>query len=335
MLRTELAGETATEETSACNEAVTEETNVNVTQEADTVMPAATITIPKPKTCDASFQICLNKKPKMFTRRHQIKPKIRHYQAQVKPLTRTIGTQYEEQDVEETYEADNIEHTDHEECMEEEDQNQADGDYIPDDESCSDSDIDDELDTSETNELLSAGEPYKERQFLVSESSLFELLSKCKICGQDTCVTLKRIVGTMILVDVQCSQGHDYTWRSQSMHNAMPWGNLLLSAAILFSGGSAAKILTMFGHMNIPVFSTRTFSNLQYAYLVPAVLRTWDLHQADRITDLQGRSLSLGGDGRCDSPGHTAKFGSYTLMNLEDSKVVHIELIQVKYCIFS
>ena len=73
MLRTALAGETATEETSACNEAVTEETNVNVTQEADTVMPAATITIPKPKMRDASFQIRLNKKPKMFTRRHQIK----------------------------------------------------------------------------------------------------------------------------------------------------------------------------------------------------------------------------------------------------------------------
>ena len=58
----------------------------------------------------------------------------------------------------------------------------------------------------------------------MSESSRFELLSKCKICGQDTCVTLKRIVGTMILVDVQCSQGHDYTWRCQSMHNAMPLG---------------------------------------------------------------------------------------------------------------
>ena len=158
MLKAALAGEIAMEETSACNEA-----NVNVTQETDTVMPAATIRIPKPKTRDASFQIRLNKKPKMFTRRHQIKPQIRHYQAQVKPLTRIIGTQYEEQDVEETYEADNIEHTDLEECTEEEDQNQADGDYMPDDESCSDSDIDDELDPSETNELLSAGEPYKRK----------------------------------------------------------------------------------------------------------------------------------------------------------------------------
>ena len=140
----------------------------------------------------------------------------------------------------------------------------------------------------ETNEILTAGEPDKERQFLVSESSLLQLLNKCKVCGQDACVTTKHFVGTMVIVDVQCSQGHDYTWRSQSMHNSMPWENLLLSAAILFSGGSPAKILTMFGHVKVPVFSTRTYSNIQYAYLVPTVLRTWDVHQADRITDLQG-----------------------------------------------
>lgn len=277
-------------------------TDIPTTKTVMQVVPSA---LPRPKTRDASFQIRINIKPKMFTRRYQIQPKTRHYQAQVKPLTRTIGTQYEEQDVEEMPVADIAEDTDDELDMVD-DNKKTDGDYIPDDESCSDSDIDDELDTCETSEILSASEPDKERQFLVSESSLLELLNKCKVCGQDTCATIKRFVGTMILVDVQCCQGHDYTWRSQSMHNAMSWGNLLLSAAILFSGGSPAKILTMFGHINVPVFSTRTYSNMQYAYLVPAVLRTWDVHQVDCITDLQGRSLRLGGDGRCDSPGQSS-----------------------------
>ena len=306
---------------------MTEHDNV-VDMDIPASKPVETTVPLKPKTRDASFQIRINKKPKTFTRRYQIQPKTRSYHAQVKPLTRTIGTQYEEQEVEDNPVADNAEDTDDELCTEEDNKN-ADGDYVPDDDSGSDSDIDDEIDSVETNEILTAGEPDKERQFLVSESSLLQLLNKCKVCGQDACVTIKRFVGIMIIVDVQCSQGHDYTWRSQSMHNSMPWGNLLLSAAILFSGGSPAKILTMFGHVKVPVFSTRTYSNIQYAYLVPTVLRTWDVHQADRITDLQGRSLCLGGDGRCDSPGHTAKFGSYTLMNLEDNKVVHIELVQV------
>ena len=73
----------------------------------------------------------------------------------------------------------------------------------------------------------------------------------------------------------------------------------------------------------MPVFTPQTFSNLQYAYLVPSVLRTWDLHQADLINDLQGETVSLGGDARC----HPAKFRSYMLINLEDNKILHVELV--------
>lgn len=188
---------------------------------------------------------------------------------------------------------------------------QTDDDWVPDEEVLSNKDCGDGGD--DVNELLTAGEPNKKRQFLIAESCLLELLNKCKECGQCACVTLKCFVGTMIIVEVQCAQGHDYAWRSEACSNSMPWGNLLLSAAILYSGSSPAKVLTMFGHLNVPVFSTRNFSDLQYSYLVPTVLRTCDLCHADHITELQGQSLCLGGDGRCDLPGHTAKFGSYTL----------------------
>ena len=41
------------------------------------------------------------------------------------------------------------------------------------------------------------------------------------------------------------------------------------------------------------------------------------------------KSLVLGGDGRADSPGHCAKYGTYTLMDLKSNKIVHIELVQV------
>ncbi|XP_051977582.1 uncharacterized protein LOC127639555 [Xyrauchen texanus] len=41
-----------------------------------------------------------------------------------------------------------------------------------------------------------------------------------------------------------------------------------------------------------------------------------------------GKAVVLGGDMRADSPGHCAKYGSYTMMNLEDNKMVDIQLIQ-------
>ena len=42
-----------------------------------------------------------------------------------------------------------------------------------------------------------------------------------------------------------------------------------------------------------------------------------------------GAEVVLGGDARCDSPGYSAKFGSYSLMDLNTNKIVDVRLIQV------
>ena len=39
--------------------------------------------------------------------------------------------------------------------------------------------------------------------------------------------------------------------------------------------------------------------------------------------------LSLGGDGRSDSHGHSAKYGAYSLMDLEHNVILNVELVQV------
>ena len=41
------------------------------------------------------------------------------------------------------------------------------------------------------------------------------------------------------------------------------------------------------------------------------------------------RGLVLVGNGRADSPGHSAKFGSYTLMELKKRVGIDVQLIQV------
>lgn len=43
----------------------------------------------------------------------------------------------------------------------------------------------------------------------------------------------------------------------------------------------------------------------------------------------EGGDLVLAGDGRCDSPGFSAKFGSYSLMDLKHNVILHFELVQV------
>ena len=41
------------------------------------------------------------------------------------------------------------------------------------------------------------------------------------------------------------------------------------------------------------------------------------------------RGLVVSGDGRADSPGHSAKYGTYTIIELSCNKVVDFKLVQV------
>ena len=45
------------------------------------------------------------------------------------------------------------------------------------------------------------------------------------------------------------------------------------------------------------------------------------------------QGLVLGGDGRSDSPGHSAKYGSYSILELNINKIVDRKLVQVYHII--
>ena len=59
------------------------------------------------------------------------------------------------------------------------------------------------------------------------------------------------------------------------------------------------------------------------------VFSVWEESQQKLFQASEGKTLVLGGDARKDSPGHSAKYGSYTLMDLGSNKIVDTQLIQV------
>ncbi|XP_039652637.1 uncharacterized protein LOC120556890 [Perca fluviatilis] len=64
-------------------------------------------------------------------------------------------------------------------------------------------------------------------------------------------------------------------------------------------------------------------------YLEPAIVWKWKRAQQVELQRLSQQSkVIIGGDMRADSPGHCAKFGRYTVMNLETSTVIDIQLVQ-------
>ena len=164
------------------------------------------------------------------------------------------------------------------------------------------------------------------------ESALIELLNVCRVCGAKANVRKNFIRGTFIELESLCtiSEDHRQVWRNQPVHNSLPIGNLLLAGSILFSGSSPVKVVNMLKFLRVATFCSRTFFRLQKAYLLPAINSVWFDAQTEVLAKVSG-PLKLGGDARCCSPGHTAKYGSYTLMDLQTSKVVDMQLIQVCY----
>ena len=127
-----------------------------------------------------------------------------------------------------------------------------------------------------------------------------------------------------------CVKGHVRVWVNQPYLGKMPAGNLETASAILFAGCSPTKVLNFLKHANIASMSIRTYFNLQRSYAVPAINHLWNKTQTKHFEMLRnsGEEVDIGGDARCDSPGHSAKYATYSIMDLNSKKVLHSELIQ-------
>jgi len=136
-------------------------------------------------------------------------------------------------------------------------------------------------------------------------------------------------VGSLISILQECAKcGHRRKWTSQPYISHTPAGNLFLSAAMLFSGVGPTKFLRTMQHFGCLTFSKKTYFKHQKKTLMPAVKTVWTRRQTQLLEDHKDEPLGLGGDGRCDTPGHSAKYGTYTFLNVATNKILHLELVQ-------
>ena len=148
-------------------------------------------------------------------------------------------------------------------------------------------------------------------------------------------VTLKKQMGTAAVFRRHCrlcSQHRE--WSSQRQSNRISIGNLLLAPSLFVAGGSPIKVVSMLNFMSVAVFSIWTYFAYQRSYTVRAVCRVWDRHPLGFCCSFYSRKwpdATLWWCG-CDSPGHNAKYGTYSLMDMARIIIHDVVLVQVHNC---
>ena len=137
------------------------------------------------------------------------------------------------------------------------------------------------------------------------------------------------IRASAVVVNLFCFNGHSSVWRSQPMKNRSYIGNISLAASVLFSSNTYTKVSKFFNIANIPWISKTYYHNQQSTYMLGVANEAWTREHLSILDELSHKNCLISGDGRCDSPGHNAKYLTYSLFEQDLKKVVAMSLTQV------
>ena len=182
----------------------------------------------------------------------------------------------------------------------------------------------------QTTTLSETESPVAETKFIVFESCLAELLKHCPCCGAVVTESSSSTSGSLLKVKLSCHNGHVTQWNSQPLVNKTPAGNLLLASAILFKGNTFTPVNNFAKCFGLEFIKESTFYEIQNEYLFPVINAAWEKEQQNTLRQVKMKgAVSLNGHGRCDSPGHNAKYGTNTLMDDNTGKITAFSIVQV------
>ncbi|XP_056408346.1 uncharacterized protein LOC130310103 isoform X1 [Hyla sarda] len=173
----------------------------------------------------------------------------------------------------------------------------------------------------------------KERKFIVFESCLDVLFRKvrCKIedCNALVTHTQKHVLGSYLSVTGQCLKGHTFhIWHSQPTRGEVALGNVLSSAALLFSGSDFHKVQELCHLLGLQFISHHLYDLYQHKYLFPTVNLHWQQERLRLNKASLGTRLCLAGSGQCNTYENGYRYGIYTFLDTATKRIVDFETIQ-------
>ncbi len=167
--------------------------------------------------------------------------------------------------------------------------------------------------------------------------SIRTLFRFCSLCGSPVLPQsfVYRFEGTMLCVQTWCLKGCHYNWQSQptlsSKKRRSGLGDIELATSTNVCGGTFALLHSVSQCMKLAMFCHTKYDEIQRRFVAPAVFSAWNAQKAVLLQDLRQRATAvrLAGDARSDSPGYSAKYSTYTLMDVDTNYVVCGRVVQL------
>lgn len=186
-------------------------------------------------------------------------------------------------------------------------------------------------------------EAYKlsqQQRVLVSAKKLKELKgSKCyhtldngSICLGILSFTID-LKGTVAQLRWSCPNKHNGMWVSsevigKSHHQDIYLNDLLIGACVLLSGNNYSKFQLLCKFLSLAVPDRSVFCRNQRLFYLPVILTMWHDMKSKLLETLNPyKEIIIGGDGRNDSPGFSARFCVYVAMDLFTKLVIDMEIL--------
>ena len=107
-------------------------------------------------------------------------------------------------------------------------------------------------------------------------------------------------------------------------------GNLTNAAAVLFSANTYQRLARFFDLAGIQWITKTCYYSIQDQYLHGVVNKFYKEQLKTILEEIkQSNAVEFGGDGRCDSPGHNAKYLTYSFMEKKTNQIAGFSLVQV------
>ena len=133
-------------------------------------------------------------------------------------------------------------------------------------------------------------------KYVIFRQQLDKLLTHCSKCGQPVTKKRRFTTGSMLSVKIECHGGHSYVWQSQPMIKKVSIGNVLISAAILFTGLTHSRVAEMAACLGLLYVTQLMIKCYQKEVLFPVMKEAWEQweHEREGTSSRDVPSLSWG-----------------------------------------